>query len=85
MSTVFFQSIAELSKTAVPIVMNAVESWTLQSWHLKLALLAQGIFVDESSILIPEEIKGPNSSLEAKEFLVTLSVRLQNTVLQITF
>ena len=56
--------------------MNSEESWTLQPWHLKLALLNQGIFVNEDSIGIEEEIKGPNPAYEAKEFLITLSVRL---------
>lgn len=74
-SMVFFQSIAELSKTVVPVVMNGEESWTLQPWHLKLALLNQGIFVNEDCIQIAEEIKGPNPAYEAKEFLITLSVR----------
>ena len=56
--------------------MNGEESWTLQPWHLKLALLNQGIFVNEDSIFITEEIKGPNPAYEAKEFLVTLLVKI---------
>jgi len=73
-STSVSESIAELSKTVVPVVMNGEESWTLQPWHLKLALLNQGIFVNEDCIQIAEEIKGPNPAYEAKEFLITLSI-----------
>lgn len=66
---------AELSKFVVPIVMNGEHDWTLEPWNVQMALVRQGVFVDQSCIELPEKpINGPKASLEHGEFLLKLKV-----------
>ena len=64
-----------LSTIVVPVVMNGNVRWTLEPWHVKFALLNQGILLEENCIKLPEEkINGPNQALHEGEFLLTLQV-----------
>jgi len=67
--------VVALSSIVVPIVMNGDVRWTLEPWHVKFALLNQGILLEEKCIKLPEEkIKGPNEALHGGEFLLTLQI-----------
>ena len=69
--------VSDLQKFVVPIVMSGNNRWTLDTWHVKFALLNQGILLEENCIKIPEEkISGPNEAIEGGEFLVTLKVNV---------
>jgi len=64
-----------LSTIVVPVVMNGNVRWTLEPWHVKFALLNQGILLEENCIKLPEEkINGPNQALHEGEFLLTLQI-----------
>ena len=68
--------VSDLQKFVVPIVMSGNNRWTLDTWHVKFALLNQGILLEENCIKIPEEkISGPNEAIEGGEFLLTLKVK----------
>ena len=67
--------VVALSSIVVPIVMNGDVRWTLEPWHVKFALLNQGILLEEKCIKLPEEkINGLNEALHGGEFLLTLQV-----------
>ena len=69
--------VSDLQKFVVPIVMSGNNRWTLDTWHVKFALLNQGILLEENCIKIPEEkISGPNEAIEGGEFLLTLKVNV---------
>lgn len=65
---------ADLSKSVIPIVMSGETKWTLEPWHIRLAFLAQGVFIDEQNIEMPK-ISGPSESLENGEFLLQIKVK----------
>ena len=55
--------------------MNVSNEWTVEAWHIRLAFLKLKMYVPVECIEMPPgEIKGPNLSLENKEFLVYVTV-----------
>ena len=69
--------VADMSKYVVPIIMNGDNRWTLEPWHVRFALLNHGVSLEEHCIKLPDQkISGPNQTLEGKEFLLTLQVRI---------
>lgn len=54
--------------------MNKDMPWTLEPWHVKVSFRKSGYVVPEEAITIPKEIKGPDMSLENKEFFVIVTV-----------
>jgi len=75
------QCVSDLQKFVVPIVMSGNNRWTLDKWHVKFALLNQGILLEENCIKIPEEkISGPNEAIEGGEFLLMLKINDFETI-----
>ncbi len=80
----YLQSVADLSKFAVPLIMNADTQWTLEPWHVKLALLRHGVTVEEESITLPEhKFSGPNEAYEGGEILISLKVELPDVMMNL--
>ena len=67
--------VADMSKYVVPILMNGSNKWTLEPWHVKFALLNDGVLLEENCIKLPDQkISGPNYTLDSTEFLLTLQI-----------
>ena len=63
------------SKRVLDICMNMDNSWTIEKWHIKIALRKHRTWTSEENIEIPGgEISGPNLDLENKEFIAILSI-----------
>jgi len=63
------------SKRVLDICMNMDNSWTIEKWHIKIALRKHRTWTSEENIKIPGgEISGPNLDLENKEFIAILSI-----------
>lgn len=57
--------------------MNKLQPWTLEPWHVRASLRKSGFIVPEDAIeMPPAQIKGPDLSLQDKEFYVTISVSI---------
>lgn len=64
----------------LPIVMNKDEPWVIEKWHIRASLRKAGYYATEESITIPDTpIKGPDLSLENKEFNVTIKINGMET------
>ncbi|KAK8778374.1 hypothetical protein V5799_020283 [Amblyomma americanum] len=65
-----------LKSTIIRLPMNREEGWTVEPWHLRIALRQAGITVPEVSIEVPETpITGPDyAGKENKVFLATIYV-----------
>lgn len=73
----FFQTMGCLSRTVLQITMNKTVPWTLQPWHISASFRKSGFIVPEHAIEMPPvEIKGPDLSLQDKEFYITVMVSL---------
>ena len=58
--------------------MNKMEPWTLEPWHITASFRKSGFIVPEHAIeMPPAQIKGPDLSLQDKEFYVTVTVSMQ--------
>lgn len=69
------QTLHILSKLVLQIVMNKNKPWTLEPWHVRASFRKAGFVVPEYAIQMPPaEIKGPDLSLQEKEFYVTVTV-----------
>lgn len=67
---------AELSRLPLCLVMHDLNPWTLEKWHVRLALRQHGVLVnDEESISINSKpVSGPNTNLHGKELCVKVKV-----------
>uniref|UniRef100_A0A1E1XFX5 Large ribosomal subunit protein bL9m n=1 Tax=Amblyomma aureolatum TaxID=187763 RepID=A0A1E1XFX5_9ACAR len=65
-----------LKSTVVRLPMNQEQGWTVEPWHLRIALRQAGITVPEESIELPETpITGPDyTGKENKVFLATIYI-----------
>ncbi|XP_046383932.1 39S ribosomal protein L9, mitochondrial [Ischnura elegans] len=64
-----------LSRLVLAVVMNKDMPWTLEPWHISMSFRKAGIAVPEKAITMPQyPIKGPDLSLENKQFLVKVTV-----------
>lgn len=64
-----------MARMLLSVVMNMETPWTLKPWHIKVSFRKCGYIVAEDAITLPEvPIKGPDMSLQDKEFFVTLTV-----------
>lgn len=71
-----------LSRLVLQITMNKFQPWILEPWHVRASLRKSGFIVPEYAIeMPPEQIKGPDLSLQDKEFYVTISVSISLTYL----
>lgn len=69
------RTMRRLSQLVLHITMNKIESWTLQPWHVSASFRKSGFVVPEHAIIMPPvEIKGPDLSLQEKEFYVTVVI-----------
>lgn len=69
------QTIRCLSNLVLQITMSKLESWTLEPWHVRASFRKAGFVVPEHTIQMPPvEIKGPDLTLQEKEFYVTVTV-----------
>ncbi|CAG4953848.1 unnamed protein product [Parnassius apollo] len=72
------RTIGCLSRLVLHITMSKKEPWTLEPWHVRASFRKAGFVVPEYAIKMPPvEIKGPDLSLQEKEFYVT--VKINNT------
>ncbi|XP_053613295.1 large ribosomal subunit protein bL9m [Plodia interpunctella] len=69
------RTLKELSNLVLQITMSKLQPWTLQPWHVKASFRKCGFVVPEHAIEMPSiEIKGPDLTLQEKEFLVTVTI-----------
>ncbi|CAB3245809.1 unnamed protein product [Arctia plantaginis] len=70
-----------LSRTLLQITMNKLEPWTLEPWHISTSFRKSGFIVPEYAIEMPPvEIRGPDLSLQEKEFYVTVTINKKEKV-----
>ncbi|XP_055690334.1 39S ribosomal protein L9, mitochondrial [Lutzomyia longipalpis] len=66
----------------LPIVMNKDHPWVIEKWHIRASLRKAGYYATDESITIPETpIRGPDLSLENKEFTVQIKINGQETAI----
>ncbi|CAH2233697.1 jg20323 [Pararge aegeria aegeria] len=66
-----------LSRLVLQITMSKTQPWTLEPWHVRTSFRKAGFVVPEHAITMPPvTIKGPDLTLQDKEFLVTVKVSL---------
>ena len=70
------RSYPELSRKVICLKMHDVNPWTVEKWHIRVALRKHGIHVnDDSCISInAQPISGPNMELQGKEFCAKITV-----------
>merc|ERR1712212_438788 len=67
---------AELSRLPLCLGMHDINPWTLEKWHVRLALRHRGVHVDdEDSIVInAKPVSGPSPKLNGRELCIRLKV-----------
>ncbi|XP_071441130.1 large ribosomal subunit protein bL9m [Hetaerina americana] len=69
-----------LSRLILSVVMNKEMPWTLEPWHISMSFRKAGLSVPEQAITMPRyPIKGPDLSLQNKEFLVKVTINSLET------
>jgi len=69
------QSYSELSRKVICLHMHDTNPWSLEAWHLRLALRRHGVAVDTpDECLSFRPLKGPSPSLQGREMIVRLKV-----------
>lgn len=64
-----------LSRLVLQISMSKTQPWTLEPWHIRTSFRKAGFVVPEYAITMPPvTIRGPDLSLQEKEFFVTVKV-----------
>lgn len=75
-----------MEKFDLSAIVSKENPWTLKPWHIRAAFRRSGIIVPEEAIeMPPKEIKGPDMSIEQKEFYVTVTVRCSSLLLKVEF
>jgi len=63
------------SARVLDVIMNMDVPWTIEKWHIRVALRKHGLWTSEDRITIPGgEISGPDLSLDGKEFVSVVDV-----------
>ncbi|XP_021963154.1 39S ribosomal protein L9, mitochondrial isoform X2 [Folsomia candida] len=71
-----------LSKLILFITMNKDVPWTLEPWHVRVAFRKAHIIVPDHAITLPKNpIKGPDLTLNGKEFYVTVTINKTEQVI----
>lgn len=66
-----------MEKFCLSVIVSKENPWILKPWHVRAAFRRKRIIVPEDAIeLPPREIKGPDMSIQDKEFYVTITVHL---------
>lgn len=69
------ETIKRLRSSVFLVVMNGRKGWTVEPWHVKVAMRSGGLIVPESSIFLPTEpIEGPDEEKENKVFIVNVKI-----------
>ncbi|KAL0270265.1 UNVERIFIED_CONTAM: hypothetical protein PYX00_007732 [Menopon gallinae] len=69
------QILKKLSKTHVPVIMHKENPWTLERWHVRVALRNINVMCTDECIELPkEQISGPNMDINEKDFLIYLTM-----------
>jgi len=68
------KSYSELSRKVICVVMHDTNPWTLEKWHVRLALRNLGVMVDSDDLLSFKAVRGPSPDLQGKELCVRLKV-----------
>lgn len=70
------------AETDVEVVMNNIQSWVLEPWHVRVSMRKHGIFIaNDSQIELPTtEIAGPDAGKENKLFYVTVTINGEERV-----
>ncbi|KAJ8714032.1 hypothetical protein PYW08_007652 [Mythimna loreyi] len=75
------RTIGCLSRTVLQITMNKFEPWVLEPWHITASFRKSGFVVPEYAIeMPPTQIKGPDLSLQDKEFYITVTINKKEKV-----
>ncbi|XP_034834318.1 large ribosomal subunit protein bL9m [Maniola hyperantus] len=70
-----------LSRLVLQITMSKTQPWILEPWHVRVSFRKAGFVVPEHAITMPPvTIKGPDLSLQEKEFAVTVKVNNKEEV-----
>ncbi|XP_023935889.2 39S ribosomal protein L9, mitochondrial [Bicyclus anynana] len=70
-----------LSRLVLQITMSKTQPWTLEPWHVRTSFRKAGFVVPEHAITMPPvTIKGPDLTLQDKEFTVTVKVNNKEEV-----
>lgn len=75
-----------MEKLCLSIILSKENPWLLKPWHVRVAFRRVGVIVPEEAIELPakaREIKGPDMSIQDKEFFVTVTVCLFLWVLKV--
>lgn len=64
-----------LSNVVLQITMSKTEPWVLEPWHIRTSFRKSGFMVPEYAIQMPpHQIKGPDLTLQNKEFYITVTI-----------
>lgn len=70
-----------LSTLYLSVIMNKDNPWILQPWHVRASFRKCGYTVPEEAIELPPiPIKGPDMSIEHKDFYVIVTVSLNFSI-----
>ncbi|CAH2094618.1 unnamed protein product [Euphydryas editha] len=70
-----------LSRLVLQIIMSKTQPWTLEPWHIRASFRKAGYVVPEHAITMPPvTIKGPDLTLQEKEFFVTVKINNKEEV-----
>ncbi|EEB17290.1 mitochondrial 50S ribosomal protein L9, putative [Pediculus humanus corporis] len=80
-SSIYCQIVEKyLTLHPLQITLNQKTNWTLEPWHIKIALRQQGIIANENCIKLPDKtISGPNVEIENKDFIVHVKMNDSET------
>ncbi|KAG6449983.1 hypothetical protein O3G_MSEX006331 [Manduca sexta] len=74
-------TMGQLSRLVLQITMSKSEPWVLEPWHIKASFRKTGFIVPEYAIEMPPvQIKGPDLSLQEKEFYITVTINKREKV-----
>ncbi|KAF9806150.1 hypothetical protein SFRURICE_016349 [Spodoptera frugiperda] len=69
------RTIGCLSRVILQITMSKLEPWVLEPWHISTSFRKSGFLVPEHCIeMPPAQIKGPDLTLQDKEFYITVTI-----------
>ncbi|XP_050675381.1 39S ribosomal protein L9, mitochondrial [Leptidea sinapis] len=75
------RTIGCLSRLVLQISMSKTTPWKLEPWHIRTSFRKVGFVVPEETITMPpQEIQGPDLSLQEKEFYVTVKINNREDV-----
>lgn len=73
-SATAMQTMKQIRNSVYKITMSSEAAWTIEPWHVRMALRENGIVVPQEAVSLPETpIRGPEN-VEGKAFIATVTI-----------